>query len=65
VIFPTPSIYVPAKIIEIGDIPYTINMKKVEIAVSKIIHGQEVRNRESLINPESLDLYKEIPELQD
>ncbi len=57
--------HVPAKIIEIGDIPYTINMKKVEIAVSKIIHGQEVRNRESLINPESLDLYKEIPELQD
>ncbi len=56
--------HMPARIIEIGDIPYTVNMKKVEIAVSKIIHGQEVKNRESLTNPESLDLYKDLPELQ-
>ncbi len=56
--------HVPAKIIAIGDIPYTVNMKKVEIAVSKIIHGQEVKNRESLTNPESLDLYRDLPELQ-
>ncbi len=56
--------HMPAKIIEIDDIPYTINMKKVEVAVSKVIHGQEVKNRESLTNPESLDLYKDLPALQ-
>ena len=33
--------YVPARIIEVPDIPYTLNMKKVEIAVTNIIHGYE------------------------
>lgn len=56
--------HVPAKIITIGDIPYTINMKKVEMAVRKVIHNQPVDNRDALANPESLDLYKDIPELQ-
>jgi acetoacetyl-CoA synthetase len=56
--------HVPAKILPIGDIPYTINMKKVELAVKKIIHNQPVLNRDALKNPESLDLYKDIPELQ-
>ena len=56
--------HVPAKIVPIADIPYTINMKKVEIAVRKIIQGEEVKNREALANPESLDLYKNLPELQ-
>ncbi len=56
--------HVPAKIITIGDIPYTINMKKVEMAVRKVIHNQPVDNRDALANPESLDLYKKIPELQ-
>jgi acetoacetyl-CoA synthetase len=56
--------HVPAKIIEIGDIPYTINMKKVEIAVKNIIHGKPVRNQDALRNPESLELYRDIPELQ-
>jgi hypothetical protein len=44
--------------------PYTINMKKVEIAVMKIIHGQPVLNRDALKNPESLDLFRNIPELK-
>jgi acetoacetyl-CoA synthetase len=57
--------HVPKKIIEIGDIPYTINMKKVELAVKKIIHGQPVRNQDALKNPESLELYKDLPELKD
>lgn len=57
--------HVPAKIIEIGDIPYTINMKKVEIAVKKTINGEEVPNRDALVNPESLDLYKNLKELQE
>lgn len=56
--------HVPGKVITIGDIPYTINMKKVEIAVRKIIHGQPVLNRDALKNPESLDLFKDIPELR-
>lgn len=56
--------HVPARVIAIADIPYTINMKKVEIAVRKIIHGQPVLNRDALKNPESLDLFKDITELK-
>jgi len=56
--------HVPAKVIAIADIPYTINMKKVELAVKKIIEGQKVLNRDALKNPESLDLFRNIPELQ-
>jgi acetoacetyl-CoA synthetase len=56
--------HVPARIIAISDIPYTINMKKVEIAVRKIIHGQPILNRDALKNPDSLDLFKDIPELK-
>jgi acetoacetyl-CoA synthetase len=55
--------HVPAKIIEIPDIPYTLNMKKVESAVTNIIHGRPVLNRDALINPESLDYYENISEL--
>ena len=55
--------HVPAKIVAVDDIPYTLNGKKVEIAVTKIIHGEDVTNRDALANPESLDLYKNIPEL--
>ncbi|MBN2072288.1 MAG: acetoacetate--CoA ligase [Candidatus Krumholzibacteriota bacterium] len=57
--------HVPAKIIRIDDIPYTINMKKVEIAVKNIIHGKKVFNQDALRNPESLDLYRDIPELRE
>ena len=56
--------HVPAKIIPVEDIPYTLNGKKVEIAVSKIIQGEDVTNRDALANPDSLDLYKNIAELQ-
>ena len=52
--------HVPARIIEAPDIPYTLNMKKVEIAVTNIIHGRPVSNRDALINPESLDYYESI-----
>ena len=55
----------PEKVLKIADIPYTINMKKVEIAVRKIIHGQPVTNMDALANPESLELYKNIPELKE
>jgi len=56
--------HVPAKIIAVDDIPYTISMKKVELAVRNIIHGKEVTNRDALKNPEALDLYRDLPELQ-
>ncbi len=57
--------HVPALIIEVPDIPYTFNMKKVESAVSNIINGRAVTNRDALINPESLDFFEKIlPELQ-
>jgi len=55
--------HVPSIIIQTKDIPYTISGKKVEIAVKKIIEGKEVVNQDALSNPESLDLYKSIPEL--
>lgn len=54
--------HVPAKIIEVPDIPYTLNMKKVESAVTNIIHGKPVLNRDALINPESLDYYEDLRE---
>lgn len=56
--------HVPAKMIETPDIPYTLNMKKVESAVTNIINGKPVLNRGALINPESLDFYENLPELQ-
>ena len=56
--------HVPAIILPIDDIPYTINGKKVEIAVKKILKGEDVLNRDALANPESLDLYKNIPALK-
>ena len=56
--------HVPAKVIAVRDIPYTLNGKKVEIAVRNIIHNQRVDNRDALANPEALDLYKTLPELE-
>ena len=56
--------HIPAKILETKGIPYTINLKKVEIAVKKIIQGEYVTNRDALANPEVLDYYRDIPELQ-
>lgn len=56
--------HVPAFILKTKDIPYTINGKKVEIAVKKIISGQTIVPSGTLVNPESLELYYNIPELQ-
>ena len=55
--------HVPQKVLTIKDIPYTINGKKVELAVKHIIQDIEVKNQDSLANPEVLDYYKEIEEL--
>ena len=56
--------HVPALILETADIPYTINGKKVEIAVKKIIGGKEVQNQSALANPESLELFKNLESLK-
>jgi acetoacetyl-CoA synthetase len=56
--------HVPAKVLPVIDIPYTISGKKVEMAVGKVIHGQEVKNKDALANPEALDLYADLVELK-
>ncbi len=53
-----------AKVLETIGIPYTINLKKVEIAVKKIIQCEDVTNRDALVNPEVLEYYKDIEELK-
>jgi len=57
--------HVPAKIIVVPDVLYTLNMKKVELAVKKVIQGEEVLNRDALGNPEALDYYANLKELQE
>ena len=56
--------HVPAKVLQVADIPHTVSGKITEIAITDVIHGREVKNREALANPEALDLYKDLPELQ-
>ena len=57
--------HVPAKIIAVPDIPYTLNMKKVELSVKKVIEGKAVENRDALKNPEALNYFAGIRELQE
>ena len=52
--------HVPSIILETKAIPYTFSMKKVESAVTNIINGKSVTNRDALSNPISLDFYLEI-----
>jgi len=57
--------HVPAKIIQVADIPRTISGKIVELAVRNVIHGRPVTNQDALANREALDLFRNLPELQD
>jgi acetoacetyl-CoA synthetase len=57
--------HVPAKIFAVPEIIYTLNMKKVELAVKKVIQGQEILNKDALMNPQALDFYANIEELQE
>jgi acetoacetyl-CoA synthetase len=52
--------HVPSLILDVPDIPYTFNMKKVESAITNIINGRPVTNRDALVNPQSLDFFEEI-----
>lgn len=57
--------HVPAKILSVPAVPYTLNMKKVELAVKKIVEGKPVLNKDALSNPEALDYYADLKELQE
>ena len=56
--------HVPEKIIKVLGIPYTMNGKKVELAAKQIIEKRTVLNVDALKNPEVLEYYKNIPELE-
>ncbi len=56
--------HVPARIVQVTDIPRTRSGKIVELAVRKIVHGENVDNIEALANPEALALFADIAELQ-
>jgi acetoacetyl-CoA synthetase len=55
--------HVPAKIVQVSDIPRTKNGKVVELAVRSAVHGMPVGNTDALANPEALELYKDLSEL--
>ena len=55
--------HVPAKIVQVSDIPRTKNGKVVELAVRSAVNGMPVGNTDALANPEALELYKDLPEL--
>jgi acetoacetyl-CoA synthetase len=57
--------HVPAKILQVADIPRTISGKIAELAVRKVIHGETVGNRDALANPEALALFRELPSLSE
>lgn len=56
--------HVPAKIIQVTDIPRTKSGKITEIAVRDVIMGRKIKNVEALANPESLELYQDLAELK-
>ena len=56
--------HVPSKILTVSDIPRTKNGKIVELAVKNIIEGNEIKNKEALANPETLNEFKNLTELQ-
>jgi len=55
--------HVPAKIVQVSDIPRTKNGKVVELAVRSAVNGMPIGNTDALANPEALELYKDLPEL--
>ena len=56
--------HVPAKIVPVTDIPRTISGKIVELAVQKAVHDEPIKNTDALANPQALDQYRKVPELQ-
>jgi len=56
--------HVPRVMVQVADIPRTISGKITELAVRDVIHGRPVKNSDALANPESLALYRDLPELR-
>ncbi|MEZ5447862.1 MAG: acetoacetate--CoA ligase [Thiolinea sp.] len=56
--------HVPAKVIQVAAIPRTKSGKIVELAVREVVHNRPVKNIHALANPEALELYRDLPELQ-
>ncbi|WP_157018552.1 acetoacetate--CoA ligase [Mesorhizobium xinjiangense] len=56
--------HVPAKVIAVNDIPRTKSGKITELAVRDVVHGRSVKNKEALANPEALDLFAGLDELE-
>ena len=56
--------HVPAKIVAVADLPRTKNGKVVELAVKAMVHGMPVTNTDALANPEALELFRDLAELQ-
>ena len=56
--------HVPARIVQVTEIPRTKSGKIVELAVRDVVHGRDVKNREALANPEALDQFRNRVELQ-
>jgi acetoacetyl-CoA synthetase len=59
----TTARHVPAKVVQVAEIPKTISGKIVELAVKNVVHGRLIKNTDALANPKSLELYKDIAEL--
>ena len=57
--------HVPAKILQVADVPRTISGKIVELAVRDVVHGRPVQNTDALANPAALDLFRGLAELED
>jgi acetoacetyl-CoA synthetase len=55
--------HVPALVVAVPDVPRTRSGKLVELAVRDVVHGRPVRNTEALANPESLEYFKDLPQL--
>ncbi len=56
--------HVPARIVQVVDIPRTKNGKIVELAVRDVVHGRQVKNKDALANPEALELFRGISLLE-
>jgi len=56
--------HVPAKVVEVSDIPRTKSGKIVELAVRNVVHGEAVKNIEALANPEALEQFRDRSELK-
>ncbi len=54
--------HVPAKIVQVADIPRSKSGKISELAVRDIVHGRDIKNREALANPAAVDIYRNMAE---